>query len=414
LNIIVPKLGEGADSGTVVRVYVKEGDHIEKNQNLLDLENEKAVASIPATSAGTIEKVFVHEGDSLKVGQTIVSIQSDSPQPEKPSKVDLAPKSEPRQHESTSKSEIRTPEGLPPPASPTIRKLARDLGIELSKIKGSEPGGQIVLADLRRYIDHLQKLAETKPAEAKKMLESTDVDFSKWGPIKKEPISSLRKTVASRTLESWHNIPHVTQFAEANFQKVRKLKENYKHKFSKQGATLTVTPFLLKAACVCLKKYPFFNSTWAEKDQKIILKEYVHIGIAVDTAVGLLVPVLRDVDKKSILTLSRELATLAAKAKNRKILPDEMQGGTFTLSNQGSIGGHYFTPIINPPQSSVLGVGRPTTRFMQINDATDWLPMLPLCLSYDHRIIDGAQAVRFLNDLVQILENFSEEELRSK
>ena len=431
MDVKLPKLGEGSESGTIVSILVKEGDLIDKGQTLIELENEKAVAPIPSTVSGTITKLRVKEGDKISVGQVIATVSEtassvappSAPIPE-PSRAvtgdrevhrpapETAALVEPR---ATEEGVASGSSGLPPAASPSIRKMARELGLDLARVRGSELGGRIVLADLRAHIEHLQKLAfPPSPPPASKAAASTAerTDFSKWGEISKKPMSSLRQTISRRMLENWNAIPHVTQFDEADVTRPMELRKKHAPAYEQQGVRLTLTPFILKAVATVLKRHPIFNSSLDETAQEIILKEYVHLGLAVDTDQGLLVPVIRNVDKKSLIELSREINELAEKARARKISLEEMKGGTFTISNQGGIGGAHFTPIINKPEVAILGLGRGALKPVVKHAGIEARTMLPLCLSYDHRVIDGGTAARFIVDLVQELENSKEEDVK--
>ena len=298
-------------------------------------------------------------------------------------------------------------------ASPTVRKLADDLGIDLTRVRGSERGGRIVLEDLRAYVQQLQRLAvepRTAPVAAaptpKPAVEK--IDFAKWGPVTRQPMTSLRKIIAQRMHESWASVPRVTQFDEADISSIGALRKKYATKYEKKGGHLTLTPFLMKAVVEALKKHPGFNSSLDEASEEIVLKKYYHIGIAVDTEQGLLVPVIRDVDKKSLLQLSKELAELAEKARQRKVAADDLKGGTFTISNQGGIGGSFFTPMVNKPEVAILGVGRGALKAVVRGAKIEKRMLLPLGLSYDHRVIDGGTAARFIVEVVRALEQFKE------
>jgi pyruvate dehydrogenase E2 component (dihydrolipoamide acetyltransferase) len=237
------------------------------------------------------------------------------------------------------------------------------------------------------------------------------VDFSKWGAISKKPLSGLRQTISRRMVESWNAVPRVTQIDEADITALTELRKKYAPAYEAKGARLTLTSFVLKAVVAMLKKHPLFNSSLDEAAQEIVFKEYYHIGLAVDTEQGLIVPVLRDVDKKSVLQLSKEVHELAEKARARKVSLEELKGGTFTISNQGGIGGAHFTPIVNKPEAAILGLGRGALKAMVKGQKIEPRMMLPLTVSYDHRLIDGGAAARFTVDLVQALENFSEQEI---
>ena len=415
MDVKLPKLGEGADSGVVVNVFVKEGDHVAKDQAILELENEKAVASVPSTAAGVVTKIYVKSGDKISVGQRLISLSGgDQPVAAAPAAKRAAPEPEPEtlveEPAAEAGEEIPKPVAAPV-ASPSVRRLARELGIDLSKVRGSEAGGRIVTGDIRAYIARLQK-ATDKPkvaatAPAKPVAES--IDFSKWGPVTKKPLTQLRQVIARRLWESWNAIPHVTQFDDADFTRLNELRKKYAPAYEKKGAKLTLTPLVLKALVETLKKHPIFNSSLDEAAQEVVIKEYFHIGIAVDTEQGLIVPVIRDADKKSVLDLAKELEQLAQKARDRKVTAEELKGGTFTITNQGAIGGAHFTPIINKPEVVILGLGRGAMKPVVRDGKVEVRMMTPLGLSYDHRVIDGGAAARFMVDLVKAMENFGEE-----
>jgi pyruvate dehydrogenase E2 component (dihydrolipoamide acetyltransferase) len=301
---------------------------------------------------------------------------------------------------------------LPPAASPSIRKLALELGIDLKRVRGSERGERIVMADLRAYIQRLQEM--TAPAKSGGKAAPTakpaaePVDFSKWGPISRTPLSSLRKVISRRLAENWTTIPHVTQFDEADVTALQDLRKKHAPAYEQKGARLTLTPFILKALVTTLQKHPIFNSSLDETTDEIVFKAYFHVGIAVDTEAGLIVPVIRNVDQKSLLDLSKELEALARKARDRKVSADELKGGTFTVSNQGGIGGAHFTPIVNKPEVAILGLGRSAWKAVVRENQIVSRLMLPLALSYDHRVIDGGSAARFVVELVREIETVSE------
>jgi pyruvate dehydrogenase E2 component (dihydrolipoamide acetyltransferase) len=425
MDVKLPKLGEGADSGVVVNLFVKEGDTVAKDQAILELENEKAVASIPSTGAGVVAKIYVKPGDRIGIGQRILTLnesgqpaaaagRAGSPLPAdgahgvtRPTK-NIEAKNE---HEEEEKQEepVST---VAPVAAPSVRKMARELGIDLRKVRGTESGGRIVVGDLRNYIQRLiAAAAKGKPAGGAHGVTrptAESIDFSKWGPVSKKPLSPLRQVIARRMGESWNIVPRVTQFDEADFTRLNELRKKFAAKYEKKGARLTLTPLVLKAVAETLKKHPLFNSSLDEAANQIVLKEYYHIGIAVDTEQGLIVPVIRDVDKKSVFDLAKELEQVAAKARDRKIAAEELKGGTFTISNQGAIGGAHFTPIVNTPEVAILGLGRGAMKPVVRDEKVVIRMMTPLGLSYDHRVIDGAEAARFIVDLVAALQDFKE------
>ncbi len=430
MDLKLPPLGEGADSGTVVNLFVKEGDDVVKDQPILELENEKAVATIPSTAAGKVARIYVKPGEKISVGQRILSlgdgggtttaapperVRARSPE-EAEQKVIQTPS--PEQQPEIEPAEGQPTPGTPPAAAPSIRKLARDLGLDLTRVRGSARGGRIVLEDIRAYIQRLQRVAAQPrggapagtltapkpPPEA--------IDFSKWGPISNEPLSPLRQVIARRMSENWNAVPHVTQFDDADVTTLNALRKQYASAYEQKGAHLTLTAFVLKIVVEALKKHPALNSSLDEPAQQIVFKQYFHIGVAVDTEAGLIVPVIRDVDKKNLLELSKELEELARKARERKVTAEELKGGTFTISNQGGIGSAHFTPIVNRPEVAILGLGRGALKPVVRENIVEPRLMLPLGLSYDHRVIDGGTAARFMVDLVSGFEGFKEEEVR--
>ena len=419
MDVKLPKLGEGADSGVVVNIFVKEGDAIAAGQSIIELENEKAVASIPSTAAGVVGKVFVKAGDRIGVGQRILSLKETGQTASAAPAVTAQGATRPAEKiEDEDENEEEKPVStVAPVAAPSLRKMARELGIDLSTVRGSEAGGRIVLADVRKYIQRLIAGASkgkpsggTAAAPAKQVAES--IDFSKWGPVSRKAITPLRQVIMRRMAESWNAVPRVTQFDEADFTQLNALRKKFAAKYEKKGVKLTLTPFVLKAVAATLKQHPIFNSSLDEVASEVVLKEYIHLGIAVDTDQGLMVPVIRDVDKKSMLDLAKELEQLAAKARDRKISADEMKGGTFTISNQGAIGGAHFTPIINLPEVAILGLGRGALKPVVRDGKVEVRMMTPIALSYDHRVIDGGSAARFTVDLVKAFENFGEEAVK--
>jgi len=431
MEVRLPRLGEGADSGIVASIFVKEGDQVKKEQPILELESEKAVASIPSPASGTVSKLYIKEGDQIKVGALILSLTEEGVVAPPPvPRIDTSVGDE--EEENVSPTPVAVSPGLqgltelsgpteapfaaqgPPVASPSIRKMARELGIDLSRVRGSERGGRIVLADVRRYLQSLQKAVQQTQVSAATSAPSAapQVDFAKWGSVERKKMTTIRTTISNRMVASWTTIPHITQFDEADVTEVLALQKKYAARYEKQKAHLTLTAFVLEAIVPVLKKYQQFNASIDEGTQEIIYKNYIHIGIAVDTEQGLIVPVIRNVDKKSLLEIARELNELAERARQRKIALEEMQGGSFTISNQGGIGSGHFTPIVNKPEVAILGLGRGLVKMVVMGKQVQRRTMLPLSLSYDHRIIDGADAARFMVDLVQAFENFEEADVK--
>lgn len=439
MDVKLPRLAEGVDSGVVVSILVSEGQEIKKDQPLIELETQKAVGSIPSPETGIVSKIHVEEGMEVAVGQLLVSIsnktsatlqtvtQRETAAPAAAQNVAQSPRPAAASGEATAAQQpanyrYDSKSGVPPPAPPSIRKIAGELGIDLTRVKGSEAGGRIVLADVRAYIERLQQLAldqaqarpgtisQSGPAGA----QGETIDFSRWGPIRRESMSPLRRTVSRRMVESWTTIPKINQFDDADITDLLSVRKKYAAAYDKKGARLTLTSFILKVIAAALQKHPRANASIDEATGEIIYKDYFHIGVAVDTEGGLIVPVLRNVDQKNLLELSRELHELTEKTRQRKVSLEELQGGTFTISNQGSIGGSHFTPIIYAPQVAILGVGQGQAKPVVVDGKIGIRTLLPLCLAYDHRALDGADAVRFLRDIIAGLQNFPEAHVKPK
>jgi pyruvate dehydrogenase E2 component (dihydrolipoamide acetyltransferase) len=436
MDVKLPQLAEGVESGTVVSILVTEGQEIKKDQSFMELETQKAVGSIPAPSSGVVTKIHVKQGMEVTVGQTLISIDTGSAvatsgsvakSPQNSASTAPSPSTPSQQARSagtttsaaTEDYRYESKSGAPPPAPPSIRKIARELDIDLTRVRGSEAGGRITLADLRGYIQRLQQIAfqgapvATIPHEGRPA-PSEAVDFAKWGPVRREKLSPLRRTVSRRMVESWTTVPKINQFADADISALLALRKKHAAAYEKKGAHLTVTSFLLLLLGRMLKKHPRANSSLDEAASEIVFKDYCHIGVAVDTEGGLIVPILRDVDKKDLLQLSTELHAITEKTRQRKVSIEELQGGTFTISNQGSIGGDHFTPIIYAPQVAILGIGQGKAKPVALDGKIAVRTILPLCLAYDHRVLDGADAVRFLKDIIAGLESFEETDLLLK
>ena len=437
MDIKLPRLAEGVESGTVVNILVKEGQQIKKDQPIMELETQKAVGSIPSPESGTVTKIHVKEGMEVAVGQALISIDAEgdaaaaqsaqsspvAPQKTTSERAQPAPPQTARQGGTQDQSVAQrydAQSGAPPAAAPSIRKIARELGIDLTRVRGSEAGGRIVLDDLRAYIDRLQRLAfEAKAAAAEAPADTgprpvlgETMDFAKWGPVRREKMAPLRRTVSQRMVQSWTTIPKINQFDDADITALLALRKKHAPAYENRQARLTLTAFVVKAVAGALQKYPRANSSLDEAAHEIVYKDYRHIGIAVDTEGGLIVPVLRDADKKSLLEISSELHGLTERTRARKIGLEELQGGSFTISNQGSIGGAHFTPIIYAPQVAILGIGQGAAKPVVIDGKIAARMVLPLCLAYDHRVLDGADAVRFLREIIHGLESFPEAEVK--
>ncbi|MGB7950546.1 MAG: 2-oxo acid dehydrogenase subunit E2 [Candidatus Binatia bacterium] len=439
MDVKLPRLAEGVESGIVVSILVSEGQELKKDQPFIELETQKAVGSIPSPESGIVSKIHVKDGMEVTVGQLLISLSTENqptaasatpPHESSAPHVDIETRSgtpsaaaEGARAEKQSEDYHYQPKsGAPPPAPPSVRKIARELGIDLTRVRGSEAGGRIILADVRAYIQRLQELStqgtrehspgSPTPSFSTGEPQGAPIDFSKWGPVRRERMSPLRRTVSRRMMESWTTIPKINQFEDADITDLLALRKKYAVDYEKQGSRLTLTAFLLKIVVSALQKYPRVNASIDDSTSEIVYKDYFHIGVAVDTEGGLIVPVLHNVDKKSLFELSKELHELTEKTRQRKVSLEELQGGTFTISNQGSIGGSHFTPIVYAPQVAILGVGqgqsKPVAREKKIAIRT----MLPLCLAYDHRVLDGADAVRFLRETIVGLESFPEPDMK--
>ncbi len=422
MDVKLPKLAEGADAGVVVTVFVKVGDTVALNQPLLEIESEKATAPLPSPGAGVVAALHVKPGDKIGVGQKLLTLrppgaaapaapaaEPESPPASKPAAA--APAAAPvASGPPPAIEEPALPSG-PPAASPSIRRLAKDLGIDLAKVRGTARGGRILLPDLRAYIARLEQLASRNmaaTAAAPERPAAEPVDFAKWGPVTIKPLTPLRQTISRRMAQSWETVPRVTQFDEADVTRLMEWRKQYAPAYEQKGTKLTLTAFVLKALVEVLARHPGINASLDATGQNLVLKAYYHIGIAVDTEAGLMVPVIRDVDKKTLVELSRDLEDVARKARDRKVTVDDLKGGSFTLSNQGGIGGGHFTPIINLPEVAILGLGRGAVKPVWREGAFQPRTLVPLALSYDHRVIDGGQAARFVVELVQAIERFEE------
>ncbi len=422
MEVKLPKIGETADSGTVASILVKVGDTVEIGQALVELEQEKAVAPIPSPAAGVVSAIHVREGQKITVGTPLLSLgevagAAPAPSPAAaPAKAAQAVRRPAPVVEDDDEfdPEDDSPTGPEPAASPYVRKVARELGIRLARVNGSGTGGRVVMADLARYVSRLERGVARAGRHADEpkglVFAPVDQDFSLFGPVTGEPLSPLRKVISARMVENKVSLPHVTQFDEADMGRIESLRQQFKAAYEAAGVKLTPTPFIIRALVNALKRHPRFNASVNEVTETLVLKHYCHIGIAVDTDAGLLVPVLRDADKKSLLDLARELAGIAVKARDRKLGADDMKGGSFTISNQGAIGGGHFTPIINKPEVAILGLGKTAPKPVVLPDGSiQARPMMPLTVSYDHRVIDGGSAARFTVDLVKELQEFAVE-----
>jgi pyruvate dehydrogenase E2 component (dihydrolipoamide acetyltransferase) len=436
--IRVPEIGENVESGVVVAVHIKAGDTVAVDDTVIELETDKALVEIPSPFSGRVTEVLAEAGAQMNVGDVIARVETedeaarekeDAPahriQTEEAasetgsSAAGTSPAPAPPTSETKAKDPAPVPEssaGDPSPdpaprpsraaaaAAPSIRRLARELGVDILDIRGSGPGGRITEADIKTHVRQ-RPSGEAMTAGAPPETETpTMPDFSRWGKIDIEEVETVRRLTAQSTAASWTTIPHVTQFDEADITGVMAFIEKNIPKVAKAGAKLTLTAVITRVCAEALKRFPRFNASIDVANRRIILKQYVHIGIAADTPRGLLVPVIRDADQKSIVDLANAIGDLAQRARNKKVKPDELEGGSFSISNQGGIGGVGFTPIVLWPQVAILGVSRSAVKPVFVQDRFEPRTVLPLSLSYDHRIIDGADAARFLRWICDGLE----------
>ena len=409
-EIILPDLGEGIDGAEVSEVSVSIGAAVTPDDTILVLESDKASMEIPAEVNGTIAEILVAAGDEVKTGHLLMKIEifGKEPEEESPTKEKSAPvlevelkKPEPPQLELVLQDTSSADTVF---ASPGVRRLARELGINLQIIKGSGQKGRITKDDLNGYIK-LQMALSSGTISAPPL----EIDFSQWGQIEIQKLTRIKRITGQRLQQAWQSIPHVTQFDEADITELDAYRKELKTEVVKQGVKITFLPFLMKAVAIVLKEMPEFNSSLDHTGQNLVLKNYYHLGIAVDTPNGLTVPVVRDVDQKSIFDLSEELMDLSSRARSKKLKPDEMKGGTFTLSSLGGIGGTGFSPIVNPPEVAIMGISR--SIWKQVFDKTSGEFVtrfaMPFSLSYDHRVIDGAAAATFTSRFATVLTDIS-------
>jgi pyruvate dehydrogenase E2 component (dihydrolipoamide acetyltransferase) len=419
----LPELGENITAGDVVRILVNVGDTVVPNQPVLELETDKATIEVPVSVGGVVKNINLKEGDKAAVGQVVLTLESaGQPQPAAtPAKPEPPAVSAPEPKPQPAPVPVsETPAGLPPAdhpplepamapaadrsqvaAAPNLRRLAREIGVDIAHVPGTGPQGRISMADVKQ----VARQQSVGAAGAGRPAQPPLPDFARWGEVRREPMSNVRRATAEHLSHAWAAVPHVTQFDQANIDELESLRKHFAAKAEQAGAKLTITAILLKVVAAALKTFPQFNASIDMARREVIYKDYYHVGVAVDTERGLLVPVVREVDRKNIFELAAELADLAEKARNRKLAPDDMQGGNFSITNLGGIGGTNFTPIVNWPEAAILGVAR--SRVEPVYHQGQFVPrqMLPLALSYDHRLIDGADAARFLRWVVNALEN---------
>ena len=471
IDMLLPELGENMAGGDVVHVLVKAGDEVKRDQAVLELETDKATIEVPSSLEGRVLEVFVKDGQRVKVGEPVLKVEALGGQPAARAAIrwqqvhavpplkagegeeyrsvtqadphalvgglDVATQGKMRRPavdkpgmledaiaEAEAESALRsggakvvsfeqgrggateTPVRLPAPAAPSVRRAARELGVDIARVEGSGPGGRISVEDVKAHVKRLMSSGGPKAVSAHDGVARAPAlpDFSKWGPVERKPMSNVRRTTAERLSVAWSQIPHVTQFDKADITALEELRARYGKRVDAAGGKLTVTAVMLKVVAAALRAFRQFNASVDMASGEIIFKQYIHIGGAVDTDRGLLVPVVRDVDRKGIAEIAVELAQASERARTRKTSIEEMQGGTFTISNLGGVGGTYFTPIVNHPEVAILGMSR--SRIEPVFIDGEFVPrqVLPLSLSYDHRVIDGADGIRFLRWVCEAIE----------
>jgi len=435
-EVRVPDIGEFEDVD-VIEVLVAPGDQVLLEQSLITLESDKATMEIPSPWAGVVRELRVAVGDKVSEGSVIAiveaaetdaaapqadvaSAQSEAAVPAAQAVADAEPTSAPQEPQPDGAGPAQMLSAAPPleskpapsalkaHASPSVRRFARELGVELAGVKGTGRKGRITKPDVQLYVKQsLARGGQPAGPAGFAVPEMPDIDFSRWGEIELQPLNKLRRVSARNLHRAWLTVPHVTQFDEADITELESFRREKQEEAAERGLKLTPLGFFLKACAVALEDFPHINSSLDKGGQALVLKKYIHIGVAVDTDQGLVVPVIRDVDKKGLFDLAEELAMVSQKARDRKLRPADLQGGTFSISSLGGIGGTAFTPIVNAPEVAVLGVARSQMQPWWDSEQEQFVPrvMVPLCLSYDHRVIDGADAVRFTTRLKTVLSD---------
>lgn len=427
----LPDLGEGIHEAEVLNVLVSAGDYVKEGDPILEVETDKASVEIPSPFTGRVEEIKVKAGDTVEVGDMLMIFEEieegeakppEEPHPkEEPEKVEEKEKreEEPEAAEEKEKPPARGKE-TPVPASPATRRLARELGVALHEVSPGGPGGRVTSDDVRSFAEkgERKKPEEKGPPEREERPEARPItekapelpDFTRWGEVQRVPVRSIRRATAKKMALAWAQIPHVFSQDMADMTKLEEFRRKRKEEVEKKGGRLSVTVFALKAAATALKQYARFNASFDMRAGEMVLKHYYHIGVAVSTEEGLVVPVIRDVDRKSILELSIELNDLVRRTRERDVKLEEMQGATFTITNVGPMGGGYFAPIINFPEVAILGMGAARMQPVVVQEKEgkyEILPrlMMPVVLSIDHRILDGADALNFMRTVLDSLED---------
>jgi pyruvate dehydrogenase E2 component (dihydrolipoamide acetyltransferase) len=434
VELKMPQISEDAESGTIVEILVKEGDTIEQEQSIIAVESDKASVEVPAEAGGKVSQIKVSEGDEVEIGDVIMILEENGEAAEEDEKEagasaedEKQPEADKReeqdQDEEKKKEEVaaedkekKKPQDQQSkngevPAAPSVRRLAREMKVDIYSVQGSGPGDRITADDVKAAAEDGQAEEKTgqqeegKKQEPSAPKESSLPDFSQWGDVERHKMSGIRKATANSMTGAWNTIPHVTQFDKADISTLQEFMQQYESKAEKAGVKLTITAVLVKLSASALRAFPKFNASVDLENQEIVMKKYVNVGVAVDTENGLLVPVIQDADRKSVIQISRELSELAGKAREGKLKGEEMSGGNFTVSNLGGIGGTNFTPIVYHPQVAILGVSRNQVEPVWNGEEFEPKTMLPLSLSYDHRAIDGAEAARFMRWMCQVMED---------
>lgn len=428
IDVKLPELGENIAAGDVAAVLVSPGDQVAKDAPLLELETDKAVVEVPAPEAGVVTAIHVTAGDTINVGDTIASLDPASqengagpeaggsgkpaappaPAPESAAPPPAATPAPPPARDAGAAQPAQPvqpqPGARPVPATPAVRRLAREIGVDIEVVSGTGPGGRILLDDVKATAKRLLQAPAGAPPAGALPVAPPLPDFAQWGPIERSALNAVRRASAAHLTAVWQTVPAVTQQDKADVTELERLRKHYGPRAEAAGGKLTVTAILVKVVAAALKVFPQFNASIDLPRAEVVYKRYYHVGIAVDTERGLLVPVIRDADRLNIIAIARALGELSARARARKLALAEMQGGTFTISNLGGIGGSHFTPIINAPEAAILGVSRAAWEPVWQDGAFVPRLRLPLSLTYDHRLIDGADGIRFLRWVVEALE----------
>ncbi len=412
----LPDLGEGIHEGEVLAILVSVGDEVKEGDPILEVETDKAAVEIPSPYTGTVREILVKQGDMVKVGDVLMTFSNGAEEEAVEAKRPVEKPAEPAEKVVPMPAPARA-EG-PVPASPATRRLARELGVDLRQVTPTGPGGLVSADDVRAFAEKGEKVEEVpeppkeRPAEGVPMAAPVPAlpDFSKWGPVERVPVRSIRRATAKQMTLAWSQIPHVHNQEWVDVTKLEAFRKNHKAEIEAKGGKLTPTVFALKAVATALKTYPKFNATLDTGEGELVMKHYFHIGVAVNTDDGLIVPVVKDVDRKSIVELSVELNDLVQRTRERKATLEEMQGGTFTITNVGPMGGGFFAPIINYPEVAILGMGSASMQaVVKEKDKHEYeiVPrlMMPIVLCIDHRVLDGADALKFIRVLKEALED---------